>query len=454
MKRIYLDWGVVSNLKKIEFADIKDFLLSKKGELFFVYSPAHFEDAMRSEGDSRLLQDIQMLESLVEGHLIAYNQNTVQPFLATPSQYYRDNKGRNLDVIPDVFELVNSISQDVPLAGGLFEALLGMPFPILSAARSQELVGMMLPNLPAFPSIKDVLHSTVSFVNQMLGSKEFYKSYRSAIRAAGFKVDPNAGNWKSEEVVPNITARLKSLGIDKSFREFVSSGFGDNSIDDFQFFIAAYNLLDLIGYRSDKLPKGSNSMNSVNTDAQHAFYGAFCDYLITQDKHLASKACALYHEFGIPTKILSPSDAVDELKDERKDDLVLFLEEQLIEEHIERQYEDAIVYKFKHRFLGCFTHCVLYYQEDSTLIEFKLAFDNYSRFLFFDEAGMMVDAVCDYLGRPPKKRYENARKRIIDGDLKASIDWTGEDILFSLRVDSERLRPELFVKIPAKSISN
>lgn len=84
MKRIYLDWGVVSNLKKPEYANIKEFLLSNKKELFFVYSTAHFEDAMRSRGDERLLQDIQTLEALVDNHLLAYNKKSAYPFLATP----------------------------------------------------------------------------------------------------------------------------------------------------------------------------------------------------------------------------------------------------------------------------------------------------------------------------------------------------------------------------------
>lgn len=89
MKRVYLDWGVVSNMKKPEYAEIKDFLLANKGNLFFVYSTAHFEDAMRSRGDERLMQDIQLLESLVDNHLLAFDKKTAHPYLATPTEYYQ-----------------------------------------------------------------------------------------------------------------------------------------------------------------------------------------------------------------------------------------------------------------------------------------------------------------------------------------------------------------------------
>lgn len=80
---------------------------------------------------------------------------------------------------------------------------------------------------------------------------------------------------------------MKELGIDKSFEDFVLMGFGNkDKVDGFQFFMAAYSILDLIGYKSDKLPKATNAMNSVNIDAQYAYFAAFCDYLITQDSHL------------------------------------------------------------------------------------------------------------------------------------------------------------------------
>ena len=451
MKRVYIDWGVISNLKKTEFAKLREFLLSHKGNLFFVYSPAHFEDAMRSKGDERLFQDIQTLESFADNHLIAYVKKTAQPFLETPSEYYRDNKDRNLDEVPDLTEMLPTISQDVPAVGGLLNSFLNIPFPIPDTARSNELVSMMLPDLPTSPTLSDVIHSATLYINKMLSDKDYYKSYRTAVRASGFKVDTNAGNWEANEVVPNIAARMKSLGIDKTFQDYVLMGFGDKkNVDDFKFFMAAYSILDLIGYKSDKLPKSSNAMNSVNTDAQHAYYAAFCDYFITQDTRLSSKALALYNEFGISTKVITPQDAIAVLDEQRKDNLVAFIQEQLIEENIERREERSIVYKFTQRFLGIFTHCVRYDEDGCTVLEFKLAFDNYSYFIFYDEAAIMVDAVADCFGRPSKEDYEKARERIVAGNTGASINWTGEGVLFTLRADPERHRPELFITITSK----
>ena len=327
MKRIYLDWGVVSNLKKPEFADIREFLISHKGDLFFVYSSAHFEDAMRSEGDERLLQDIQTLESLVDNHMLCYNQKekTAFPYFKTPSEYYNDHKGQNLDLILCFPDIVSSVDMDIPHVGEALKSFFDIPFLIPVEIRSQELWRMILPDLPDSPTLGDVIKSGVSFYNKIQGDKDFYKSYRSAVKATGFSLDSNAGNWKTEDVVTNISARIKALGINKSFKEFVLMGFSDKEkVDDFHLFIAAFSILDWIGYKSEKLPKASNAMNSVSTDAQHAYFASFCDYLITQDSHLASKAKALYHEFKISTKVISLKDAIVELSPDCNDDYLSF----------------------------------------------------------------------------------------------------------------------------------
>ncbi len=112
-----------------------------------------------------------------------------------------------------------------------------------------------------------------------------------------------------------------------------------------------------------------------------------------------------------------------------------------------RRYDDSVVYKFDHRLWGIFTHCIVYDQNDGKLLEFKLAFDNYSRFIFYDEAGIMVDVVSDYFGRNSIVNYESVRKRIVSGDTETSINWEDENVLYTLKADPERHRPELYIEI-------
>ena len=59
----------------------------------------------------------------------------------------------------------------------------------------------------------------------------------------------------------------------------------------------------------------------------------------------------------------------------------------------------------------------------------------------------MIDVVCDYLGRPSSEKYESVRKRIVSCEPNASINWQGKGILFTLKADSDRCRPVLYVMI-------
>lgn len=132
--------------------------------------------------------------------------------------------------------------------------------------------------------------------------------------------------------------------------------------------------------------------------------------------------------------------------------IVPFLREQIKEENVDKSENGAKTFKLSERFLGLFTHCVVYEQDADGIIRlvFKIAFDNYSRSLFFDEAGIIVDTVCKFFGWPSKEDYEIARKRIAAGDTATLLKWEGEDVVFTLKADPESHRPELYVKIAAQ----
>lgn len=89
MKRIYLDWGVVSYLKKDEYAELRSLLLSNMDKLFMVYSPAHLEDLMKSKGEPQFDDDIKMLSNLVGDHLFNIDKGLVLPYRANPEDFCR-----------------------------------------------------------------------------------------------------------------------------------------------------------------------------------------------------------------------------------------------------------------------------------------------------------------------------------------------------------------------------
>ena len=132
------------------------------------------------------------------------------------------------------------------------------------------------------------------------------------------------------------------------------------------------------------------------------------------------------------------------------------VETELISKNIIERYDKndqneamSIVFKLDHPFLGIFTHCVFYHYEEKQIIffQFKLAFDNSSRFIYYDEAGIMIDTVVNYFGREGIKDFDLTRQRMIEGDIDVSFFWqTGKEYVW-LKNDPERHRPEIIVAL-------
>lgn len=67
-----------------------------------------------------------------------------------------------------------------------------------------------------------------------------------------------------------------------------------------------FNLLDYLGYRSDK--KTERSAIARLADASHAYCSQVCDVLITSDKRMMVKANAVYAYFGVSTRVVPPAE--------------------------------------------------------------------------------------------------------------------------------------------------
>lgn len=69
-----------------------------------------------------------------------------------------------------------------------------------------------------------------------------------------------------------------------------------------------FNLLDYLGYRSDK--KTERSAIARLADASHTYCAQVCDVLITNDKRMIAKANAVYAYLGVNTRVITPTDFI------------------------------------------------------------------------------------------------------------------------------------------------
>lgn len=465
MKRLYLDWGVISNLKKKDYADLQAFFLSHKDRLFFVYSPAHIDDLMRSEGDPRLAEDLKTLTSLVDDHLLAFEKKEVTAYCEAPSHYYNQNKNTPPVKLAEFGNLLSSLDSSIPgghkIGTRLKEVLQALSFPVPHAALTNSIWGSLLPGLPTKPSVLDVIQSAGLFVDKMQDEDEYYKKYRSGIHEKGFKLDVNAGNWTEKDAIPNISVFLESMGVKKSFMELVMMPFAESkNISDYEVFVAAYTTLDLLGYHSDKLSKPGSTINNLLSDAQHAFMASYCDCFITEDRRLASKAKALYNEFGIETRVLAPSEAETALQEDiRLYDskyFFSFLQQELnrpdaaVERHMKENDKDVIydAYQFPSRLLGIFPRGILYEkskEEKEHVLLLDMGKGRSTSFLYFDEVAMIVDLLSGYLSAEPIPNYESIKEAIVRGDTNISVIWIIRGGRIVLKNNEASHKPELIV---------
>lgn len=459
MKRIYLDWGVVSYLKKDEYDELRNLFLSNKDRLFFVYSPAHLEDLMKSKGEPQFENDVKMLSDLVEDHLLDIDKGAVLPYRVTPEEFcrgYVDNSSylsQNVDSFLSAIEAA-SIPDDNSV--DMIKANLNEAFHIPSEYRAHELFRRLLPNLPESPTVRDVIESVRQFLCDMMMNPDSYRDFRKSIHETGFKLESNAGNWKDEEALDKITSFLKSNGIEMSFNDYVVKSFQGRKFTANEFFTSAYCVLDMLKFHPDKLSKPTNTMRNVTTDARHAYFAGYCDWFITADNRLGHKAKALYSHFGVSTRVMTPKEAVSAIREEivpwGQDYILSFIENEFVAEHIEERHDkendsdgDFVIYRFSRRFLGIFTHGIYYqYSNGSSTLQFKLAFGNYSRFLFYDEVGMIVDTITRYFGLEGISDYESLRKKFVEGKTDVTISWRLDKGFVCVKNDEERLRPELY----------
>src|SRR5690606_31480098 len=139
----------------------------------------------------------------------------------------------------------------------------------------------------------------MGMLKTMEEDKTAYKGLRNV-------VDKNINNGKFTVEYDSIDFNddLKNSVLQKTFLEYVNNNLnpnGDKTITDYDFYIQAYFTLDLLGI--SKEPSKSVKFKNVMNDGYHSYYGAFCDYVISDDQGILKKTKALYKLIEIESKV-------------------------------------------------------------------------------------------------------------------------------------------------------
>lgn len=318
MIRIYLDSNIYRFIKK-DNTDLYQKLgkdLTKYGDrLIYYYSHAHLLDLKRDTTNMKY-EDLRFMEKFVGTNYLTleWKESFVSPQIATPREafeglgeekpftdYFKFDELFSNDLIENTPEL-----EEVKLK---WKELLSMPMNLGLASNisnHSENEKKAWQNL--IPNIKDE-YTFLEWIEQF--SKIYEKLYNDPktykeLRKNSIDNLQLANKYHIDIEKINFNEDLKNTPIQLSFLEFVQKSMEhseNNEQKEFNFFITAYSSLNILGIdnESNKKAKFANTMN----DAQHSYYSAHCDYLVSDDEGLLVKSKVLFKLLEIETKVLT-----------------------------------------------------------------------------------------------------------------------------------------------------
>ena len=145
-----------------------------------------------------------------------------------------------------------------------------------------------------------------------------------------------------QDVIGAIEELLTKYGLKEKIIDLVRNGLSDDHKDnELVLFQSVYLFLDILRYHSDK--KG---LWNIISDAEHAFYGSYCDVLVTSDTNMKYKTKAVYSSFGVSSEVVCKDDLLNYLKKTiaNENNLEEPLKEVFSDQHIPTEYDENSVY--------------------------------------------------------------------------------------------------------------
>lgn len=384
MKKIYLDWNIINHIE--ESPELFDFIKNHQSYFVFVYSPAHFADLMRSvkpgETNVYLNDDTEKLATICETHLLKFSDNKLNVYNCYPQEFL-EKEGKDYPLIENFASLdnfKNSLNFD------------GMDlYSMFSDKLKETSFGETIahPLFGSFSNVLEFFECLMNFMDRFLQDKIVSKEIRDKIKEnTKYSEFDNINEKAPNEVINYINSSLAKYGVDGDIVDIVKKIASENvKGDDMFVFKAVYLSLHFMNYHSDK-----RNLWNIMTDAEHAFYGSFCDVLVTNDSKMKLKTEALYSYFNKQTKVIAKEEFFDYLQKEisKEFDFKDHIEELLTNQNIpDNQPKDSVYVKWKHvdTFLwGFFNRIEFHKHLDDGKICFYLCRDTkYEECFFYSE---------------------------------------------------------------------
>lgn len=312
MERIYFDKQIFSYLFKADKSVYQSFsklLLANKHNFLYCYSHAHLRDLLNDKTNIKY-DELGFIETLVNDNYLSYHatEKRTSCYLVKPIIAFRDIENEPEFSFTNLFDDLDlsyaTIEQQEQFAQAktdLIEKKFDFNFigeHTLPEDLAPVLKTLLTTDLPEMNLI-DWTNHFLNMVKEMEENRSVYKGLRSVTDKY-----INNGRFTIEYENIDFNDDLKNSVLKKTFIDYVNSNLnpdGKKEVTKYDFFTNAYFTLDLLGI--SKEPQSKVRFRNVLNDSFHSYYGAYCDYVVSDDEGFLKKTIAMYRLLGIKSKV-------------------------------------------------------------------------------------------------------------------------------------------------------
>ncbi len=279
--------------------------LTKRSELYWVYSKEHFAEIRRSSNAKQYLSELEKIEAkLLDLELnsdwkITGAVNLIEH--GTPTQHYEayiDAIGEvNFsDNLFDPFQVwVNGGGDEGPLKelpDRLAEQVLALTSDL--PLNDNDLVERLDTLKPEFSNV----------IEQMVEQGNDIKKTREALGDGKGAVGGISGENQLQQIWDIIGSACAGINCDQFF------GFDPIDKQGYELWpvylgiVGCCAVMDIVGFQAEKKCRKLEKIPNVRSDSTHIAMGAFCSAILSEDKRLIKRAKAIYEYKGIGTSAL------------------------------------------------------------------------------------------------------------------------------------------------------
>lgn len=289
--RIYLDTCVFQDLKKESLAGLYQMITNDTAKNLYCFSEAHIQDLIRDRTNEKLA-DMAFMETIVGINCWSHDKDAKFSY-NTPREYYEafDWSGaKHLFSDDDGFgSLLKTMMQTMPLN---FDELIKPDQ--LPADFPEEFKTLLLQPTNMYEFMEAMVDMTEALNDEQKRFKKMIQYLHKNMLLVGLYTGMGIDGFDGIKVTDLELFR-------PSYSRYIMKD--KKEMKRYDLFMQMHSGLELTGIVKGS-PKKQKFMNLIN-DSRHAFFGAYCDIVVTKDADMINKTRFMYTLWNIKTKVLT-----------------------------------------------------------------------------------------------------------------------------------------------------